>query len=164
MRTDEGKRAGGRNASRRSERLCSSSEAGRYLDMLLVKTKVAPSAVHGLGVFADQFIPKGTRIWEFDETVDARFDQSRLDGLPEAEQEALLAHCYVNPRTGLYVFCGDNARYLNHSDEPNTEDVGYDEGLVNGEGVTIAARDIHPGEEIFSDYAAFDADFRAGIL
>jgi SET domain-containing protein len=132
--------------------------------MLLVKTRVAPSTVDGLGLFADQFIPKGTRIWQYDERVDSRFDDSRLAGLSEAEQEALLKHAYVNPRTLLYVFCGDDARYLNHSDSPNTEDIGYDEGLVNGEGITVAARDIHPGEEILCDYRSFDAEAREGQL
>lgn len=132
--------------------------------MLLVKTKVASSPVHGLGLFADQFIPKGTRIWEFNASVDSRFDASRLEGLSEDEQDALLAHCYVNPGTNLYVLCGDDARYINHSDKPNAEDIGYDEGLVNGEGITIAARDIQPGEEILSNYKAFDADARKGVL
>lgn len=132
--------------------------------MLLVKTRVAPSPVHGLGLFAAQFIPKGTRIWEFNEEVDSRFDESALVGLSEAEQEALLTKTYVNPNTELYVLCGDDARYINHSDNPNTEDIGYDEGIVNGEGVTIAARDIQPGEEIFSNYTSFDADAREGWL
>lgn len=27
--------------------------------MLLVKTKIGPSAIHGIGLFADQFIQKG---------------------------------------------------------------------------------------------------------
>ena len=132
--------------------------------MLLVKTKVAPSPVHGLGLFADQFIPKGTRIWEYSEAVDSRFDDSRLVGLTDQEHDELLRHTYLNPRSGLYVVCGDDARYMNHADHPNTEDVGYDEGLVNGEGITIAARDIQTGEEIFSDYRAFDADARNGEL
>jgi SET domain-containing protein len=132
--------------------------------MLLVKTKVAPSPVHGLGLFADQFIPSGTRIWEYNDAVDSRFDERRLLGLSEDEQDELLKHTYRNPRTKLYVVCGDDARYMNHSDVPNTEDIGYDEGLVNGEGVTIAGRDIQPGEEIFSNYAAFDADARDGEL
>jgi SET domain-containing protein len=130
--------------------------------MLLVRTKVAPSMVHGLGLFADQFIPRGTRIWEYNDAVDHRFDDTRLVGLSDDEQTELLRRTYVNPRTGLYVFCGDDARYMNHADDPNTEDVGYDEGLVNGEGITVAARDIHPGEEILSDYRAFDADARNG--
>ena len=132
--------------------------------MLLVKTKVAPSPVHGLGLFADQFIAKGARIWEYNEAVDSRFDASRLVGIAEHEQDDLLKHTYLNPRSGLYVVCGDDARYMNHADEPNTEDIGYDDGLVNGEGVTIAARDIQPGEEILSNYRAFDADARNGEL
>jgi SET domain-containing protein len=120
--------------------------------------------VHGLGLFADQLIPRGTRIWQFDEAVDGRFDDSRLAGLSQDEQNDLLRHTYVNPRTLLYVVCGDDARYMNHSDDPNTVDIGYDEGLVNGEGITVAARDIQPGEEIFSNYTAFDADAREGVL
>lgn len=132
--------------------------------MMLVKTRVGPSAVHGLGLFADQFIAKGTRMWEFDERVDRRFDEAHLTGLSEADREALLLHCYINPLSGLYVYCGDDARYWNHSDEPNSEDIGFDEGIVNGEGVTIAARDIQPGEELLSDYKAFDAEAREGVL
>ena len=132
--------------------------------MLLVKTKVGPSPVHGLGLFADEFIPKGTRIWEFCESVDSRFDKSRLEGMSEEEQDALLMHTYVNPRTNLYVLCGDDARYINHSDQPNPHDIDFDDGLFNGEGITIAARDIQPGEELLSDYRAFDADARAGVI
>ena len=128
--------------------------------MLLVKTKIGPSEVHGTGIFADEFIPKGTRIWEYREGVDSRFDQKFLDSLPEASQQQMLNYAYKNPTTGMYVMCGDDARFFNHSDTPNTEDVGFDEGLVQGEGVTIAARDIQPGEEMFSNYRSFDINMR----
>ena len=103
-------------------------------------------------------------IWRFDGRVDSRYDESQLAALPTEEQERLLNFCYVNPGTRLYVYCGDNGRYMNHSEQPNTEDVGYDEGLFEGEGITIAARDIQPGEEILSDYRSFDADARDGVI
>ena len=45
-----------------------------------------------------------------------------------------------------------------------TENVGFDEGLFEGEGITIAARDIQPGEEILCDYRSFDADARDGEI
>ena len=63
-----------------------------------------------------------------------------------------------------YVCCGDNDRYINHSEQPNTEDLGFEERVFEGEGITIAARDIQPGEEILSDYRSFDADARDGVI
>ena len=39
--------------------------------MLLVKTTLRPSEVHGLGLFADEFIPKGIAIWRFDGRADS---------------------------------------------------------------------------------------------
>ena len=132
--------------------------------MLLVKTTRGPSSIEGVGLFAAEFIPKGTRIWEYRDGVDQRFDESYLAQLAEDERCRLLTHCYRNPCSGIYVLCGDDARYINHSEEPNTEDIGFEEGILNGEGITIAARDIFPGEEIISDYASFDADAREGVI
>jgi uncharacterized protein len=133
--------------------------------MLLVRTTLRSSELHGLGLFADEFIPKGTVIWKFDGRVDCRYDESQLAALPEEEQERLRTLCYKNPRTRLYVYCGDNARYINHSEQqPNTEDFGFEEGVFEGEGITIAARDIQPGEEILSDYRSFDAVARDGEI
>ena len=132
--------------------------------MLLVKTTRGPSRIDGTGLFAAEFIAKGTRIWEFREGVDQRFDESYLAQFAEDEKGRLLTHCYRNPGSGMYVLCGDDAKYINHSEAPNTEDIGFEEGILNGEGITIAARDIFPGEEIVSDYASFDSDARDGII
>lgn len=38
--------------------------------MLLVKTKIGPSKISGIGLFADQFIKKGTTIWKFQHSID----------------------------------------------------------------------------------------------
>lgn len=115
-------------------------------------------------MFATEFIAKGTRIWEYREDVDQKFDDSYLAQFTEEEKDQFLTHCYKNPGSGMYVLCGDDAKYINHSDEPNTEDIGFQEGIFNGEGITIAARDIFPGEEIVSDYASFDADARENVI
>src|SRR6516225_3895295 len=65
--------------------------------MLLVKTTLRPSEVHGLGLFADEFIPKGTVIWRFDGRVDHRYDESQLAALPAEEQERLFTFCFQAP-------------------------------------------------------------------
>ncbi|MCB1496704.1 MAG: SET domain-containing protein, partial [Bauldia sp.] len=50
----------------------------------------------------------------------------------------------------VFVLCGDNARFMNHSSKPNADDIGD---------LTIACRDIAKGEEITCDYAKFDRGF-----
>jgi uncharacterized protein len=142
----------------------SSERKRRPLVQLLVRTTVRRSQVHGLGLFAEEFILKGTVVWRFDGRVDRRYNEGQLVALPEEEQDRLRTFCYLNPRTRLYVYCGDNARYINHSEQPNTKDLGFEEGVFEGEGITIAARDIQPGEEILSDYRSFDADARDGEI
>ncbi len=125
--------------------------------MLLVQTKIGPSPIHGIGIFADEFIPKGTRIWEYRSGVDSKLSEAFVRSLPAPAQTHMRNYAYKNRVTGEYVLCGDDARFFNHSDTPNTEDLD-DSVLVEGEGVTIAARDIQPGEEIVSDYRTFDAN------
>ena len=52
----------------------------------------------------------------------------------------------------VYIVCGDNARFMNHSDTPNCDDV---------DDLTIALVDIAEGDEITCDYARFDWRFAA---
>lgn len=49
----------------------------------------------------------------------------------------------------MLVLCGDNARFMNHSFEPNCDD---------RTGVTFALRDILAGEELTCDYRVFDLE------
>ena len=52
--------------------------------MLLVKTYVAPSAVHGLGLFAAEPIARGACIWRFDPRIDRLYGASEREGAPAA--------------------------------------------------------------------------------
>ena len=120
--------------------------------MLIVKTRIAPSAIHGIGLFATEFIPKGTVIWEFTPGFDAYVKAEDVHRLPAPAKFQMLKYCHRDQVTGHYVLCADDARYFNHSEQPNTVD------LDGPEGPTVAARDIRPGEELTCDYRLFDAD------
>jgi len=126
--------------------------------MLLVKTRIGASAIHGTGLFANEFIPKGTTIWEFTPGFDLYVKAADIGRLPAAAQAQMLKYCYRDRETGQYVLCADDARFLNHSDQPNTVD------MPGPEGCTIATRDIPIGEELTCDYQTFDADFREKLL
>lgn len=126
--------------------------------MLLVKTKIDKSTIEGigLGLFADQFIPKGTKIWEFTPNFDIKYTKEEMDALPEDARNFIQYYNYLSKSSGKYIFSIDNERFLNHSFEPNTYSV-YEEGQE--EAVSYANRDIQKGEELFDNYSSFDAEY-----
>jgi SET domain-containing protein len=115
--------------------------------MLLVETIVRPSQIHGLGCFANEFIPKGKRVWTFDRRIDVLVYKSQVSRLPRAMQKLLDDKGFVAVRRWrkCIVLCGDDSRYMNHSDDPNT--------VKN-----VACRDIQVGEELTCDYWSFDLE------
>lgn len=122
--------------------------------MLLVRTTIKASAIHGIGVFADELISKGTPVWEFYPPFDQELAEDDLEGMSESSRKQVLEYSYISPATGKYVLCFDDARFLNHSDAPNLEQ----DFTSSPEGVDTAARDINPDEELTCNYYDFDED------
>ncbi len=122
--------------------------------MLMVKTRLGQSAIAGIGLFADQDIPKGAVTWRFMRDFDRLLSERDIDSLPEPARSNILDHTYLDAASGLFVLCADNARFMNHADEPNTAGV-HEPGAI--EGYDIALRDIRAGEEMTCDYRTFDA-------
>ena len=63
--------------------------------MLLVNTYIAPSKIHGTGVYASEAIPKGTPMWRFEPAVDRVIPFDELEKLPEPAREFLKIYCYL---------------------------------------------------------------------
>jgi SET domain-containing protein len=122
--------------------------------MLLVKAKIGPSTIQGIGLFADQFISKGTRVWEFNSDLDLEITSKKLNSLPLIAKASLLKYAYLRRSSGTYILCFDDARFFNHSPTPNTRSINTRYGLVNPD---IALRDIEAGEELTTDFTQFDA-------
>lgn len=121
--------------------------------MLLVKTRVAPSSIHRLGIFADQRIQRGQVIWKFDPRCDVVWSAQTFRRLPQVVREHIIHYGYQNTRTKSYVLSLDNSVFFNHSDHPNTTEIPDPD---SPEGLTIAARDIRKGEELTADYYSYD--------
>lgn len=120
--------------------------------MLYIKTKVLPSAIHGLGLFADEFIPKGTEIWKFLPGFDQRFTHEQVIKFPPIVQKYLARHASFR-KSDLYLLCADEGNYFNHSDVPNVHSIEKEGEL---EMPVYALRDIQPGEELIEDYGEYD--------
>jgi len=121
--------------------------------MLLFKTYLAPSHIHGVGLFSDEFIPKGAIVWKFDPLFDKMWtdDQKRL--LPEHIQEFIDKHGFYDRNSHFWVMDGGNDIHVNHSKKPNLVESNIDRSITKD---LIAIKDIHPGEELLENYEEWD--------
>lgn len=108
---------------------------------------VRSSSIQGKGGFAWKWIPAGTRIIEYlgeritDDEADERYDDDDM----RRHHTFLFS---VDDDTVIDAGVGGNeARFINHSCDPNCEAVDY-----GGRIFIEALRDIAPGEELFYDY------------
>jgi SET domain-containing protein len=108
-----------------------------------VPIEVRESTVHGRGVYATQFVPKGTRVIEY------TGEHTSWEAAPNDENDP---HTFnfgldngevINPEID-----GNNARWINHSCDPNCEAVEENDRIF-----IDAIRGIEAGEELFYDYA-----------
>ena len=121
-------------------------------------TEVKPSDIHGLGLFAKIKIPKGT-IWWHAKPQDVliikkdqflKLDNSIKVPLIEKVMKALLTYSYYERELDALIFCLDNSRYVNHSFNANSGASEDENGFMS-----VALRDILPGEEITEDYSMY---------
>lgn len=117
--------------------------------------RVGRSRIQGKGVFAKRKIPRGTRIVEY---LGERISTGQL-----------LIDMANGERTHTYVFAvspmtvidgargGSDARFINHSCEPNCEAYVFDDRVY-----IYAMRDITRGEELTFDYQLGPAIARKG--
>lgn len=126
--------------------------------MILVRSKLATSKIHGIGLFAEEFIPKNTKVWEFNEKFDLVLTLDDTEKLSEAAKEQFFHYAYKSKETGNYILCSDDSRFFNHKTGGNVicmkpENAFHKESLV-----CFANKDILKGEELTHDYSEFDAD------
>jgi len=118
--------------------------------MLLVRTQIGPSRIHGLGLFAAAPIPRGAKVWQFHPAIDLVAPEAEVAALPPVAQAFFRNYAY-RPLAdeGVWYLNGDYAKFMNHASEPNLTEI---------DGCNLALRDIAAGEELTCDYFQFDRD------
>jgi len=102
----------------------------------------------GVGVFVTRFIERGTVVWVQD-IRDQVVPMAHYERLGKTQRDILDKYAYEDS-WGNLVLCWDIARYMNHSCSPAT--------LSLGEYCEIAARDLHPGDELTCEYGFLNLD------
>jgi SET domain-containing protein len=119
--------------------------------------EVRGSEIHGRGVYATCFIPKGERIIEYvGERIDKRESEKRGNAQHRKSVESGDAAVYIFTLSKNYDLDGNvpwnTARLINHSCAPNCE------AWIEGRRIFIhALHDINEGDELTFDYG-FDVD------
>ena len=111
--------------------------------MLLVNARAGLSEIHGIGLIAKEFIPKGTLIWRFQEGFDLVISEEEMSKLSGPARDQVIWYAYYDKVDKEYILSSDDDRFTNHSDTPNSANIGDD---------TYAIVDIEPGTEITWDY------------
>lgn len=102
----------------------------------------------GYGVFATDFIPKGTITYVEDE-LEVRITETQFLSFAAPIRAILDKYSYIDA-DGVRIMSWDFAKYVNHNCSFNSISTGY--------GFEIAIRDIFPGEEITDEYGIFNLE------
>jgi SET domain-containing protein len=108
---------------------------------------VRPSAIHRYGVYSEEFIRRGRKVIEYTGEKISRAETKRRSDGKLNYLFTLDAYWTIDGSVG-----GSGAEFINHSCEPNCV-----ARIVKGHILYLAARDIHPGEELTVDYR-FEAE------
>lgn len=122
--------------------------------MMLIRTRVAPSTIHGMGLFTQEPVLKGTPVWRFEPGFDRDFSPEQFATLPVLAREHTRWFSYVSQADGHRILSGDHSCFMNHAAAPNTGAPADSQPPI----ITVALRDLAAGEEITCDYFAFDAE------
>lgn len=112
---------------------------------------VLESPRHGRGVFSTERIQAGTKIIEYTgELISEAEGERRYPTLPDGSEEP--EHTYLLTLDESRVIDanvgGNEARFINHSCEPNCEPIAYGDHMW-----IVSIRNIETGEELSYDYA-----------
>lgn len=117
--------------------------------MMLIRTYLKSSELHGIGCYASQLIPKGTAVWEYNEVIDRVIDYDWFLNAPKSVQEDILF--YGEWEGEYFVLCGDHGKFFNHDEEKcNLQLVEVDDTWR-----LIAKKDIQEDGELLYDYNYF---------
>jgi SET domain-containing protein len=111
--------------------------------MILFKTLIKESPGKGLGLFAAEFIPKDSLVYENSTSKIHKDDIEKLSAF-----STFYIETYTWNVDDYVYYTVDDTMYINHADNPSVD------------GTTgKSLRDINLGEELTENYSTFDPEY-----
>ncbi len=123
----------------------------KNLNMLRVKTTIGLSRLHGVGLFADQFIKKGSITWQYDPGLDPDFSFEEVENLEKSYRNVFEKYGYRDFKLGKFIVCIDDQRFINHSSK--------NFNVLSTPDRDVAVKDINLGEELLCNYNDYEQDW-----
>lgn len=121
--------------------------------MLTVRTYLAPSRVHGIGLYAAERIPAQSVVWKFNPFIDKIFCEKVFIKMCRGGDRYSLQHLLNSTyrRNNKYFYLTDNARFINHNEQ------GFNIAFSD-DYTEVSVRDIQADEELLENYfLSYDA-------
>lgn len=129
--------------------------------MIHIKYRLKASTLHGIGLFTDQPIQKGTLVYTASPVLDLNITQEQFDSLHQKEKDEILWWGFFDEPSQMWHVDFDVSKFINHSYEATlTQDSTHTDAYL------VATRDLEPGEELTQNYLEFEAQedlLRRGI-
>jgi SET domain-containing protein len=119
--------------------------------MLIIKTRVGPSEIHGFGLFTEEDLRFGQVYWELNPIIDQIVKKEQMATLPKLTREYMYHYSWKDENGDFYISL-DNDKFMNHADDANTDNAHPKYCFAN--------RDIKTGEELTCDYTKFGTDWQ----
>jgi len=125
-----------------------------------IRYQICESTGRGKGLFAAEFIPKGTIVWKhydedhrvYKDSISLEKDLDRYCGNNISAIQSYMSHVYCNGNAVMYYEL-DDGKYFNHDREKFNVKKTYSKKFEQGKESWIAIRDINENEELFINYA-----------
>jgi len=120
--------------------------------MIHIKYRLDRSALHGIGLFADEAIKKGQVVYTASPALDLNLSKNQFEGLNEKEQTEVKYYGFWDELNNVWHVDFDVSRFINHSSDASlTQEKGHKDAYL------IAARNINSGEELTQNYLEFES-------
>ena len=115
--------------------------------MIHIRHKLKTSNLHGIGLFADQDIPKGQVVYTASPSLDLNITQEQFEALDRREQDEIIWWGFFDQHSQMWHVDFDVSKFINHAYNATvTQDPAHEEAYL------VAKRDITAGEELTQNY------------
>lgn len=120
--------------------------------MIHIKYKLDKSNKHGIGLFADENLKKGTLVYTSSPLLDVNLTPKQFDSLNDLEKKEVLWWGFLDKNSGMWHVDFDVSHFINHSyDATITQDTSHEDAYL------LTTRDVAIGEELTQNYLEFES-------